>query len=140
MPLPGRGGELPKSNLREEFENDFYARASRWNLEQDYESRPRKKKRERESTRLPVKTPEGHLKQVEAPEVESEESGNNLATSDDEWSGLDEDQEIEERPEIPINQQILEAKEELARLASLLNENPEEHVSISPIYIYNASY
>jgi nucleolar complex protein 3 len=31
-------------------------------------------------------------------------------------------------PDIPIQQQILEAKEELARVASLINEDPEDHV------------
>jgi nucleolar complex protein 3 len=125
------GEESPESTLKEEFENEFYARAVRWNLEQDYESRPRKKKKkERESTRLPIKTAEGLLKQVETPEVEDEESKSELAASDDEWNGIEEDQEMAEKSQMPMGQQVVEAKEELARLASLLNENPEEHVSM----------
>ncbi|RMD43409.1 hypothetical protein DV735_g1741, partial [Chaetothyriales sp. CBS 134920] len=35
--------------------------------------------------------------------------------------------EAESAPKIPVKQQILQAKEELARLAELLNEDPEEH-------------
>jgi nucleolar complex protein 3 len=111
-------------------QNAFSKQASTWNLEQDYESRPRKgNKREKENTRLPIKTSEGLIQQVEVPEEVNEEK------SDLEWLGAheSEDEIAEEVAEevqkhtIPVRQQILEAKEELARIALLLNEDPEEN-------------
>lgn len=108
--------------------NAFFAQASSWNLEQDFESRPRKgKKKEKESTRLPIKTADGLIEQPKADEPEDEEQ------SDLEWLGAEdpeEEKEIEEKPAkptIPIRQQILEAKEELAKIALVLNEDPEEN-------------
>jgi nucleolar complex protein 3 len=104
--------------------NAFFKQASSWNLEQDYESRPRKgKKKDKESTRLPIKTADGIVEQVQAPEEEEQ--------SDLEWLEPDEvEEEIEEKPAaptVPIRQQILEAKEELAQIALVLNEDPEEN-------------
>lgn len=106
--------------------NAFFQQASSWNLEQDYETKPRKgKKKEKESTRLPIKTSEGLVQQAEVPDVEE-------AESDQEWLGaeaLEVEEVVEEKPTIPIRQQILEAQEELARIAMLLREgDPEEHV------------
>ncbi|KAH8589293.1 nucleolar complex-associated protein-domain-containing protein [Bisporella sp. PMI_857] len=106
--------------------NQFFNNASSWNLEQDYENRPRKgKKREKESTRLPIKTSDGLIQQVEVPEVTEEES-------DLEWLGADESMEEEvvevKKPAIPVRQQIIEAKEELAKIALMLNEDPEENI------------
>lgn len=108
--------------------NAFFKQASSWNLEQDYESRPRKgKKNHKESTRLPIKSADGTIEQVDAPEEEA-------AESDLEWLGAEEGAEEEEivekeptKPSKPIKQQILEAKEELAKIALVLNEDPEEN-------------
>lgn len=109
--------------------NAFFKQASSWNLEQDYETKPRKgKKKDKENTRLPIKTSEGLIQQVDEPEVvEAEES-------DLEWLGADdsegevEEEMVETKPTIPVKQQILEAKEEMARIALILNEDPEENV------------
>ncbi|KAH6669014.1 putative nucleolar complex-associated protein 3 [Halenospora varia] len=109
--------------------NDFLSQAASWNLEQDYETKPRKgKKKEKESTRLPIKTSDGLIQQVEAPEEKEEEE------SDLEWLGVEgseaeeeEKKPIKEEPKIPVRQQILQAKEELARIALMLNEDPEEN-------------
>ena len=108
----------------------YVANASQWNLEQDYESRPRKSKRkEKENTRLPIKTAEGRVEPLDLPDVKEEEEGS--------WQDSGEEQEADaqqpvksevEEPQISSKQQILEAKEELARIASLINEDPEEHV------------
>ncbi|KAG0647764.1 Nucleolar complex-associated 3 [Hyphodiscus hymeniophilus] len=103
----------------------FFKQASSWNLEQDYESRPRKgTKKDKESTRLPIKTSDGLVQQVEVSEEAKEES-------DLEWLGADDSEEevVEEvkKPTIPMRQQILEAKEEMARIALMLNEDPEEN-------------
>ncbi|SLM37628.1 Nucleolar complex-associated protein 3 [Lasallia pustulata] len=95
---------------------DFFSTAARWNLEQDYEQRPRKlKKKVKENTRLPIKTAEGRVEQLQVPGVKEEE----IQKLDAEVA--------EEKPKIPVRQQILDAKEEMARVASLINEDPEEH-------------
>jgi nucleolar complex protein 3 len=124
---PATDGEDSSSTLKAVPEtNAFFKQASSWNLEQDYESRPRKgKKKEKENTRLPIKTSDGVIQQVEVPEEDNDEE------SDLEWLGADESEEeiVEEvkKPTVPMRQQILEAKEELARIALMLNEDPEEN-------------
>ncbi|KAL3444979.1 nucleolar complex-associated protein-domain-containing protein [Aspergillus insuetus] len=113
---------------------DFYSHAAEWDLEQDYERRPRKmSQKEKERTRLPIKTSEG-FQNVEASESEGE-SDSFLGTDDDEMDEGNEahDEEVEdseeEAPKIPLKQQILQAKEEIAKAATLINEDPEEHIS-----------
>ncbi|PYI04364.1 nucleolar complex-associated protein 3 [Aspergillus sclerotiicarbonarius CBS 121057] len=115
---------------------DFYNHAAEWDLEQDYERRPRKLgKKDKERTRLPIKTAEG-LQNVEELEPEAEESDSFLGTDDDEEmedanpDDEEEDEEAEETPKIPMKQQILQAKEDLARIATLINEDPEEHLPL----------
>ncbi|RAL14812.1 nuclear export protein Noc3 [Aspergillus homomorphus CBS 101889] len=117
---------------------DFYNQAAEWDLEQDYERRPRKTgKKDKERTRLPIKTAEG-FQTLEEPEPEAEESDSFLGTDDDEDEEMadtvadeeeDEEEVKEEAPKIPLKVQIIQAKEELARLATLINEDPEEHIS-----------
>lgn len=112
----------------------FFKNASNWNLEQDYESKPRKgKKTQKVSNRLPVKTADGRL------EAFNGFDDNDAASveSDTEWlEGREDDIESEaepeeaepEKPAIPEPQQILEAQEELAKLAMAVNESPEDNV------------
>ncbi|MCJ1268796.1 hypothetical protein MMC22_008684 [Lobaria immixta] len=110
--------------------NGFFANAARWNLEQDYEQRPRKqKKKEKENTRLPIKTAEGRVEQLQFSEIKDDEEDSWLGSEkDDSDPELEKPAEAEEdRPEIPVRQQIIAAKEELARVAGLISENPEEH-------------
>ncbi|MCJ1366995.1 hypothetical protein MMC16_006126 [Acarospora aff. strigata] len=109
--------------------DDFYSRAARWNLEQGYEQRPRNSSnRDKRSTRLPIKTADGRIEQLKVPEVVDEDGDSWLQSPDeddpDEGIAM---QEVEEAPKVPQRQQILEAKEELARIATLINEDPEEH-------------
>ena len=124
---PATDGEDSPSTLDNvPQENAFFKQASSWNLEQDYETKPRKgKKKEKESTRLPIKTSEGLVQQVEMPEEVNEEE------SDLEWLDADESEEeiVEEvkKPKAPMRQQILEAQEEMAKIALMLNEDPEEN-------------
>ena len=125
------GASSSTSALHPAATEDFLARAAAWNLEQDYEQKPRKqKKKEEKNTRLPIKTAQGVVEQSHVPQVRSE--------NEDDWPGSEDDGEagdqeapvhelIKEEDKVPIRQQILEAKEELARIASLINENPEEH-------------
>ncbi|KAL2808234.1 nucleolar complex-associated protein-domain-containing protein [Aspergillus granulosus] len=115
-------------------QGNFYANAAEWDLEQEYERRPRKlNQKEKERTRLPIKTSEG-FQNVEVSESEAEESDSFLGTDDDDdemdEAGEDEDEESEEEaPKIPLKQQILQAKEEIAKVATLINEDPEEYIS-----------
>ena len=124
------GDDSSPSTLEHETETSaFFKQASVWNLEQDYESRPRKGgKKEKESTRLPIKTSDGLVQQVdhveEAQDVESDLEWLGAEQSEDE--GVEE--EVVKQPKVPMRQQILEAKEEMARIALMLNEDPEENV------------
>ncbi|KAF4343615.1 NOC3-like protein [Fusarium beomiforme] len=110
-------------------QKSFFKNASNWNLEQDYETRPRKGKKQKESNRLPIKTADGRIEQAQGQEDDTAS-----IESDTEWLEGREDEieeepvEEEEEPEIPEPQQILEAQEELAKIAMQMNENPEEHV------------
>ena len=109
--------------------DDYLSHASKWNLEQGYENRPRKqKKKEKENSRLPIKTAEGRIEQLEVPEIKNEDRDSWLGSEDEQASAIEQDEEVkEELSKVPARQQIMEAKEELARIASLVNEDPEEH-------------
>ncbi|XXH05065.1 hypothetical protein Hte_011489 [Hypoxylon texense] len=118
---------------KSKVQKSFLVNAASWDLEQDYETKARKgKKKEKENTRLPLKLPGGRVQHIAV-------SKNDLSDleSDDDWLEGAEDgsdsEEVQERrvatkPEIPEHQQILEAKEELAKIALILNEEPEENV------------
>lgn len=129
----GNGVANPKeSTANAPTQEDFYKRAAGWNLEQDYESRPRKQKKEKKgSTRLPIKTVEGKIEVLEV--------GDEVGTDDD-WLSSNDDTADKPRPvsltsepartsipSVSKRQQILDAKEELAKLASHINEDPEEN-------------
>src|SRR5690242_10551120 len=110
----------------------FLKSAAKWDLEQDYENRPRKldKKKKKGQDKLPVRTTEGWVAQpTVAVEVKSEDESDSFlgSGSDGEAEEMQVDEE-DKKPKIPARQQILEAKEELARIASLVNEDPEEHI------------
>lgn len=111
----------------------FFSNAAQWNLEQDYEQLPRKQKnREKESARLPIKTPDGRVERLQVVEKEDNQGSGPDSRHDNE--SAEEAQvaiEVDEKKEPPVSirQQILEVKEELARLAGLINENPEENAS-----------
>ena len=108
--------------------DDFFTNAARWNLEQDYENRPRKlKKKEKENTRLPIKTAEGRIERLRIPEVKDEDEDSWLGSADGDEGGLELEEVKEQEPKTSNKQQVIEAKEELARIASLVNEDPEEH-------------
>ena len=116
------------------LEKDFYNNAASWNLEENYAKRQSKKqKNKKESTRLPIKTADGRLEQVE---VEEEDFS---AESDGEWlddtgrDGADDErpkpEKKKKKPEKPEAERILEAQEELAKIAAALNTEPEENAS-----------
>lgn len=112
----------------------FFKNAASWNLEQDYESRPRKgKKKEKEPTRLPVKTADGRLQQApttvdDTASVESDGDWLDGDESDDGGADPEPNQEtVQSVPTLPEREQIFMAKEELAKIGVLLSEDPEEH-------------
>lgn len=111
----------------------FFKNAASWNLEQDYESRPRKgKKKDKENNKLPIKTADGRLQQVSSTfnDVASVESDGDWLEGDDsdaEASQAEDEKHAPAEPTIPEREQILRAKEELAKIGLQLNENPEEH-------------
>lgn len=127
-------------------QKSFFKNASNWNLEQDYESRPRKGKKNKDEKkeakflthRLPIKTADGRIEQLrdleddDDAEVESDTEWLEGREHDDdderEWDGPEED---EKEPEVekPEHEQILEAQEELAKLATAVNEDPEANVA-----------
>ncbi|KAM0436139.1 hypothetical protein ACHAPT_003031 [Fusarium lateritium] len=114
-------------------QKSFFKHASNWNLEQDYESRPRKGKKQKESNKLPIKTADGRIEHAQGGEdddVASIESDTEwLEGREDEFEEWDpEPDQVVEVPEVPESQQILEAQEELAKIAMAVNENPEDHV------------
>ncbi|KAF2653230.1 nucleolar complex-associated protein 3 [Lophiostoma macrostomum CBS 122681] len=125
-PEDGLGSPPPKSH-----KSAFLSNAAEWDLEQDYEQRPRKLKKQKDNGRLLVKTAEGWIKNKAEPVEEKEEDGSDsfLGSGSDDADEVDGDMEVvEEQPKVSQRQQIIEAKEELARIASLVNEDPEEHI------------
>lgn len=105
-----------------------------WDLEQDYENRSRKKKKEAsKQDRLMIKTQDGQVKEnprldvveeKEKPQDQDDEDVDSFLASDDDEVVV----EAVKKPSIPVKEQIRLAKEELARLAAQLSENPEENV------------
>lgn len=106
--------------------------SNKWHLEQEYEQRPRLQKGKVKRERLPIRTEEGWVEQ----QTEKDESGEDdadsfLKSGSDDSDGAAQEAEggpEEEAPPKSAQEVILEAKEELARLAGLINEDPEEHM------------
>ncbi|KAI2637448.1 nucleolar complex-associated protein-domain-containing protein [Xylaria nigripes] len=126
---PPQSEDEGDSRSSAKIQNAFYKNAAKWDLLEDQYTARKGKKREKENTRLPVKR-DGRIQVMPAPE--------DLQESDDDWlegeadgSGKEDEEEAEtskpEEPKIPVKEQIRIAKEELAKLASLLNEQPYEN-------------
>lgn len=115
-----------RSNVK--AQKAFFKNAASWDLEQDYETKARKgsKKQQKESTRLPVKTSDGRWESTQVDDVPSDEEW--LEAEDvSEPEPEEEEEPAEEAPKIPVAQQIREAKEELAKIATAVQEDPEEN-------------
>ncbi|RKF79312.1 Nucleolar complex-associated protein 3 [Golovinomyces cichoracearum] len=110
-------------------EGNTVIQASHWNLEQDYETKPRKsRKAEKENKRLPIKTAEGLVQQIPGLDELSEED-----ESEQELLNVDrsktEDETLVTKAQVPLKEEILGAQEELAKTALFLRDNdPEEHL------------
>ena len=110
---------------------DPYARAMRWRLEQNYEQRPRKqRKMDHESSRLPTKTTAGLIQPSIIPVVVEDDVSSELSADSGEKSSRLEVNVDEGTTGLSQKEQIREAQEELARIALIINENPEEHANL----------
>jgi len=114
----------------------FYQNAAKWNLEEDYQQRARKKNnKEKKDVRLPIKTAEGRIERAPVQEVSVEKHGD--PANDPETEDVEDTNRVTSppaeasKPQIPVRQQILEAKEDLARIAGLISEDPEENIAQS---------
>ncbi|KAL9628687.1 MAG: hypothetical protein Q9164_007176, partial [Protoblastenia rupestris] len=123
--------EILEAKNNGSIQEAFFQRAAGWNLEQDYEQRPRHQERKnKENMRLPIKTAEGRIEPLQVGEFEEEDAESRLESENEDTVELQNRKPlevVEEAPNVPLRQQILDAKEELARIASHINEDPEEH-------------
>jgi nucleolar complex protein 3 len=117
------------SHTQNGHRHDSEEHAAGWDVEQEYEKRA-KKPQKKESSRLLIKTAEGWKKQEVPEEVQEEQSDSFLGSDDEGEQEADklEGEEEEEQPKLSHKQQVIQAKEELARLAGLINEDPEENI------------
>ncbi|KAI1313567.1 CBF/Mak21 family-domain-containing protein [Xylaria venustula] len=126
---PPQSEDEGDSRSNAKIQKSFFQNAAKWDLLEDQYSARKNKKKQKENTRLPVKR-DGRVQAVHTP-VE------HLKESDDDWlegegDGSEEDEEAEEQelpeePKVPVKEQIRNAKEELAKLAAALNEEPYEN-------------
>ncbi|KAL8756649.1 MAG: hypothetical protein Q9184_004432 [Pyrenodesmia sp. 2 TL-2023] len=117
------------SSAEASTQDGHLSRIAGWDLEQQYEQRPRKQRKAAESTRLPIKTAEGRVERLAVPVAEQESEDSGLDSGDESVSDINEPEPADKPAAVPVRQQILEAKEELARIGTLLSEDPEEHAS-----------
>ncbi|KAL2134729.1 hypothetical protein VTI74DRAFT_10971 [Chaetomium olivicolor] len=131
---PPREDGPDSANNDTRIQKEFFKSASNWNLEQDYESRVRKgkkkdakKKNGEAGGRLPVKTAQGTWQTQD--DTDSIASDADWLESDGDDAGIEDEPEVAapEEPKISEREQIRKAQEELAKIATQLNENPEEH-------------
>ena len=129
---PPRSDDGEDSTVRTaKVQKQFFKSAANWDLENDYESRPRKGKTDKEKKkdtdenagRLPIRTAGGWVAQDDVESVASDwlEKDGDVESVDEEPAPAP------EAPKIPDREQIRRAQEELAKIATQLNEEPEEH-------------
>lgn len=96
--------------------------------EQDYERLPRKTKDSKKNNRLPIRSNEGWSQPTNGAVDEVEELLSEASDREEDEGQQEEYVNRWEKPQIPVKEQVLTAKEELARLAARVNEDPEEHI------------
>lgn len=147
----GGKGQLPVRTRSSNVESDHDELEGEG--QEGYESMPRsfEKSQKMKKDRLPIKTQEGIIRQVEAESEEEAEDGQGAESGESEGEdemerdGRDGDvahseegdnDDDESKKPLPTKaeqrQQILEAKEELAQIGLSLNEDPEENVRPLP--------
>jgi nucleolar complex protein 3 len=113
---------------------------AKWDLEQDYEKRSRSRKKDEKREKLMVKTSEGKV--TVNPRMEEEEANNKAISDDDSFLASDDGEgdsgvaDLEPKPDLvrkPLlsrKEEIRQAKEDLAKIAGLLNESPEDNIGL----------
>ena len=102
---------------------------SQWNLEQGYENRDRGTTRKgKDVGRLPIKTAEGRLETLLIPDTEELESEQAYGSDLEPRKDVQPIQSEKSNTHLSESEHILDAKETLARIATLISEDPEEHV------------
>ncbi|GIZ45257.1 hypothetical protein CKM354_000843300 [Cercospora kikuchii] len=107
---------------------------AKYDLEQDYAERlAKRKQKDKKRDKLLVKTQDGRV--VENPRVDEQQEDksdeDSFMASDDEDSGVVADvqpAQAPKKPALPVKEQIRLAKEELAKTAQAISEDPEEHI------------
>ena len=124
-----------KFQKKSDFEPALFAKVSEWDIEQGYERQPRFTNVDSDAkSRLPIRTDEGWV-QSEATGMPSPIESSD--ESEESFAGLNSAEESDhlhseltaEYARMPTKQEILECKEELARLASGLSQDPEGNIS-----------
>lgn len=128
---PPQSEDEGDSRSNAKIQKSFFQNAAKWDLLEDQYKARKDKKKVKENTRLPVKR-DGRVQAVFAPVEVLKESDDDWLEGEGDGSGAEEEEEAEEQklpevPQIPVKEQIRNAKEELARLASALNEEPYEN-------------
>jgi nucleolar complex protein 3 len=109
--------------------SELFNNAAEWDLEDTYQQRSRNKKRS-DSTRLPTINADGVVQRAKETEAAAEDTDSFLGSGSDDEGNETPPTDVadeEDTPVIPLPLQIKAAKEEIARLAGLINEDPEEH-------------
>jgi nucleolar complex protein 3 len=108
---------------------------AQWNLEQNYERRPRKNNKKDERDRLPVKKQnqwvddERHADRHDQARDNPEEGEAQNQNKDSAVADLESNAPVK-RPDLPPKEEIRQAKEDLARIAGTISENPEEYIGL----------
>jgi nucleolar complex protein 3 len=108
---------------------------AKWNLEQDYERRPRKNKKKDERDRLPVKKEDRWVDDERHADaqglLDDNDEGSEVEIQDRDSAVADLDTIAQpKKPKLSAKQEILQAKEDLARIAETISESPEENVTL----------
>ena len=96
-----------------------------WTVEQHYETKPGKTNQQRESSRLPIKTADGIVQRVSAPVLQDE--GDSISDSDTSEEELPSGAAAG-GPPLSVAEEFLQAQEDMARIATRIIQEPEEHI------------
>jgi len=117
-------------------QKQFFKSGANWNLENDHENRPRKGKKDKKEKKKVVQANGGRLPIKVASGTWVDQDDADSIASDADWLESNGDAEpLPDEPEapapeetsIPEREQIRRAQEEMAKIATQLNEDPEEY-------------
>ena len=133
-----RASKRRKVDSKSTAQSDSVPGFAKWDIEQDYEKRARKpgKKNEKDSNKLPVKSEQSGKWEQDTSRPDEDSDSVEGSDEDDEGDSAVADlqttqaETVVQRPRLPPKEEKRQAQEELARIASLLHENPEEHIGL----------